>query len=302
MAHAQTITIPVGTNQGSLTYTYSAQSTCDGGAAYQWYNFTYIAPDGTSTSLNGGSDGGITYLTDAGCGIVGGWDSNGNGSTNGNSNEVDFSNYIISQDQACTVAFDAYEGDPQGYAYLSSCVNPAIVYPKYKISSIIYNMPGNKSNSNYGTSTTDGTRTSFGSNFTQGTSTQFTEGSSFMGFGGTLSVTNSTSTTTGNSSAFTFTFTNGASVQNASNNSNPNAVIHSQDEFIIWLNPAVSILPVDAYEESYSIGTQNDPNGQPGPIDQVQVFASEMEANSQGNSSVDPGKLVQQLDAITGNK
>jgi len=148
---------------------------------------------------------------------------------------------------------------------------------------------------------TDGSQTSIGSNFESGTSTTYTSGPNFLGLGATLSVTFNTSQTIGHSSAFTETFTQGSSIGNASNSSSPNAINHGQDLFLIWLNPAVSILPDSSNGgESYSLGTQDDPNGSPAPVDLVEIYTNEMEADSSGNSSVPLEWLKPQYDSATG--
>ncbi len=301
MAQAQSYTIPV-SGGGTLTYSYSQQSTCDGGFAEQWSGFSYTDPNNNTTYMVGS----LTYLSDAGCGIIGGWDSNGSGSTNGNSNAIYFPDNVITQGQACSISFFADQFDSGGQADLSSCVNPSILYPQYKVTSILYDLPGNRSQENYTNSTTDGTRTSISSNFTQGTTTEFTEGFSIgigggFGVGSTLNITNSASATTGKTSEFTYTFTNASGLGNWTYSLNPNAVNHYDDLFVVWMNPSISILPINTSTVSYSIGTQDDPTGQPGPVDQIEVYAYEMATeNSQGLSSVAYERLNHQYDAATG--
>lgn len=171
----QTVSIPAGS--GTLTYHYQVQSgNCGSGptqtSAYMWSNFSFTPSGGGSTSLGGS----IFYLVqNPPCAPVGGWDSNGQSSTNGNSNELAFSNDVIVGDQSCAISFYASEGSPEGSANLT-CVNPAIAYPKYKVTSIIYDAPGNRSVNGFVNSTTDGTRTSVGSNFETGSSTTYSYG------------------------------------------------------------------------------------------------------------------------------
>lgn len=294
----QNVSISVG--NGTLSYQYEVQQgNCEGTqtSANMWQSFTYTPSGGSAIPLSGS----INYIYPCTAyNINGGWDYVTNDySSDDWSNELDFTNYVMIGDQSCQVVFYADEGDADGSGSLS-CYNPGIVYPQYKVMSIIYDAPGNESQNGYGTSTTDGSQTSIGSNFESGTSTTYTSGPNFFGLGATLSVTFNTSGTIGDSSAYTETFTQGSGVSNASSSSSPNAINHDQDLFLIWLNPAVSMLPDDSNGGiSYSLGTQNDPNGDPGPVDIVEVYANEMEANASGDSTVPLQWLTPQYDSAT---
>jgi hypothetical protein len=176
---------------------------------------------------------------------------------------------------------------------------PSVFYPAYQVTSIIYAPPGNRSSNGYTASTTDGTTTTTGSSFTQGSSITYTSGGDFLGLGGTLSVSFGTSVTTGNSHAFSETFTDGTGVSLASQSSNPNAINHAQDLFLIWLNPAVSITPTGSTTANYSVGTQSSASGTE-EVDTVEVSAITMEANSSGVTTV-PGAILAPQDDSSGN-
>jgi hypothetical protein len=67
---------------------------------------------------------------------------------------------------------------------------------------------------------------------------------------------------------------------------NPNTVSHSEDAFVIWLNPAVGILQTGTTSTgTYYLGSQLQPSGDPSPgqpevVDAVEVSAAVMMANS----------------------
>lgn len=173
----------------------------------------------------------------------------------------------------------------------------SILYPAYQVTSIIYSAPGNKSSDGYVTSTTDGMTTSVGSSFTAGSTITYTSGGDFLGLGGTLSVNFGDSATTGNSTANSETFTDGTGVALANQSTNPNAINHTQDLFLIWLNPAISIVQTGQTTANYNVGTQLTSNGTSEEVDQVEVTAETMKANASGNSTVDPHILDPQNDA-----
>jgi hypothetical protein len=175
-----------------------------------------------------------------------------------------------------------------------------IANPLFNIVSIVYDAPGNKSNSGFTNTTTQGTTTTIGSSFMQGDSTTFTIGTDFMGNGTSLSWSFGTATTTGNSSAFTETMTDGAGVANDSIAGNPNVINHVNDLFVIWLNPAVLMTQTGPTSFNYSTGTQlqvapNPDPGQPEEIDQVEVFAQVMLPNAQGVTTVPTAILIPQI-------
>jgi len=191
----------------------------------------------------------------------------------------------------------AYGNAETGNITVPVVLGTAIIYPAYQVTSIIYSAPGNKSNDGYVTSTTDGNSTSIGDSFTAGSTVTYTSGGDFLGLGGTLSVTFGDSITTGNSTANSETFTDGTGVSLANQSSNPNAINHNQDLFLIWLNPAISIVQTGQTTASYSVGTQLTSSGTPEEVDQVEVTAETMEANASGRSTVVPKILDPQDDA-----
>ncbi|HXN97558.1 MAG TPA: kelch repeat-containing protein [Candidatus Acidoferrales bacterium] len=191
-------------------------------------------------------------------------------------------------------------------SYLSSAViyngpptETGIADPLFKVVSIIYDAPGNKSNDGFTNTTTQGTTTTVGSNFMEGQTTTFTLGAMFLGSGNTLSWSFGSSASTGNSTAVTDSISAATGVANADNPANPNAINHINDLFIVWLNPAVSITLTSPDTFSYATGTQTqvagDANpGQPEEIDQVEVFAQVMLPNAQGVTTV-PANILNQV-------
>ncbi len=198
---------------------------------------------------------------------------------------------------ACLGAFGPYCFYPEGQVSVLAAPT-SIVYPAYKVTSIVYDTPGNKGQSGFVNSTTDGSRTSIGSNFTSGSSITYQSGGNFLGLGGTLNITFNDATTTGQSSAVTDTFSQGAGVANASQT---NPINHGEDMFLVWLNPAVSLTPTGQGSVVYSMGTQDGTNGQPEPVDQVIAYAQDMQG-SNNVPNVLPAELEPQYDSATGNK
>jgi len=176
----------------------------------------------------------------------------------------------------------------------------SIAYPLYQVTSIIYAPPGNRSSNGYTNSTTDGTTTSVGSSFTAGSTVTYTSGGDFLGLGATLSLSFGASATQGSSTTFQETFADAAGVSLASQSTNPNAISHAQDLFLIWLNPAVSITPSGTTTASYSVGTQSTAGGAPEEVDIVEVSAITMQANSKGVTTV-PGAILAPQDDASGN-
>jgi hypothetical protein len=216
----------------------------------------------------------------------------------------DTTNYPLS----VSTTWDTTAGLPfTGPAYAPSspsamsggATNGKVVYPKYQIQSIIYAAPGNHSSNGFTSSTTDGTTTSVGDSFRSGNTITFTLGGGFLGTGSTIGWSLGHATTTGNSFAATDTITQATGVANASGGS-ANAIDHKQDLFIIWLNPAVQIIQTGDTTGTFTYGTQaqgsNDPSpGQPQEQDQVEVFASSMMDNGQGQTTVPLAILVPQV-------
>lgn len=124
-------------------------------------------------------------------------------------------------------------------------VTAVYMYPGYKVASIVYAPPGNKSQDGYTEMATNGTTTTVGSNFATGSSITTSFGFSYsLPTGGSIGVsssqTTSTSSTTTQSAAFQESFTNSTGVANQSNSSAPDAINHNNDLFLIWLNPMIT--------------------------------------------------------------
>jgi hypothetical protein len=124
----------------------------------------------------------------------------------------------------------------------------------------------------------------------------FSYGWGFGSAGASLGVTASTS----DSTAFQETFTDGSGIANASQTTNPNAINHNQDLFLIWLNPEVTVLSDGSTPESYSVGIQPTANGETPAPDVLEITANVMEANSAGVTTVPAVWLNQQYNAATG--
>jgi hypothetical protein len=178
-----------------------------------------------------------------------------------------------------------------------------LLYPKYYITSILYAPPGNKSTVSYTNSTTYATTGSTGANFQEGTSSTFSESFGFMGIGGTESDTYGTATAEGVTYAFTTSISQGSIFGIDSVSTNPNTVSHNQDAFVLWLNPAISILQTgstDAY--TYGMGTQLQTAGDPDPgapegTDQMTITAEVLQPSSTngGLTTVPPAYLNPQI-------
>lgn len=173
--------------------------------------------------------------------------------------------------------------------------------PAYQVTSIIYAPPGNKSQDGYTDTTTNGTTTTIGSSFTAGSSITFTEG-----FGdcsvGCVSASESfgVSATASNSNAFQETYTDATGVANASETTNPDAINHNQDLFLIWLDPQVTVLGYGSTPASYSMNVQPTADGDTPLPDILEITANVMEANAAGVSTVPATWLNQQYNEATG--
>ena len=236
MAQTQFYTIPV-SGGGTLTLSYSQQSTCDGGFAEQWNGQTYTAADGTSTGANFG----IVYLSSAGCGITGGWDSSGSGSMNGNSNSV---SVPIGN---CTLTFSASIDDPYGQAYIS-CATPTVISgyinPKYVVLSVLYSPPGSDSYVEYGNSVTNGTSTSIEKSFNGSNSFSVSLTASTGIFGllsGSVTNTQSTTNTQVQDSSSSIAILKSTSKDTYVFGPPHDGLDHSYDQVAIWLNPVVNL-------------------------------------------------------------
>jgi hypothetical protein len=184
--------------------------------------------------------------------------------------------------------------------YLGPASEVGLADPTFRVVSIIYDAPGNRSNDGYTNTSTQGTTTTIANTFMEGTTTTFTIGGGFFGDGDSLSWGFGDTSTIGNSSAFTDTITEAIGVANATGSTSPNAINHQNDLFVVWLNPAVLITQTSYDTFNYSNGTvpqqAGDANpGQPQEVDQVEVYAQALSANAQGVTTVPAAILNQQL-------
>jgi hypothetical protein len=176
----------------------------------------------------------------------------------------------------------------------------SVFYPAYQVTSIIYAPPGNKSQGGYTDTTTDGTTTTVGSSFTEGSSMTFSGGFGDCSVGCfSASASFGTSATTSNSKAFTETYTDATGVANASTSTNPDAINHNLDLFLIWLDPQVTVVGVPPTPSSYSVGIQPAANGNTPLPDILEVEALVMEPNAAGKTTVPEALLNQQYNPAT---
>lgn len=247
------------TGGGTLSYQYQTQTgECNGltqTSRYQWSNFAYTPPSGTSTPVSGS----IWYLvtpSTSTCGITGGWDSNGSGSTNGNSNVVTMPY------GTCTITFDASEGSATGNASISSsnCASTAVqgfVNPKFVIVGVTYAPPGPSSSITYTGTTSIGNTTTISNSFSEDIGFSVSVAAKFSGVVATGSITGTESTdyTQGSSSATTTTISKLTSLayktMGTGNAFSP--VSHDYDTIWLWLNPVVML--------TYTPGTSSTPAG-----------------------------------------
>ncbi len=200
-----------------------------------------------------------------------------------------------------TTAWDGWSTD--GLYYLEATGGSgsvpeaaAIVSPLYKVVSILYDAPGNKSSVGFTNSTSDGTTTTVGSSLSDGKSITFNYGFSQI-LSGSLSfgITNTTS----NSSAFTDTFSDASGVT-LDNNAASNAINHNYDTFLIWMDPKVTVVTNGVSPVNYSVGVQPLANGAVPDPDILEITANVMEANGSGNSTVPATWLNHQINPATG--
>jgi hypothetical protein len=182
---------------------------------------------------------------------------------------------------------------------------PGILYPKYKVLSIVYAAPGDLSNDGYTNTLTDGTSTSVGSSFQAGDTVTFSYGFHFLGLGSTMSWSFGTAVTTGNDTEVTDTFSEAQGVSNDSNSGASNAINHGNDMIILWVNPALVVYQTGATAAGYAQGTQlqttGDPQpGQPEAIDSLEVYAGVMKANASGVTTVPAAILNAQTVSVAG--
>jgi hypothetical protein len=178
----------------------------------------------------------------------------------------------------------------------ATVVSPSILYPAYQVVSIIYAPPGNESSDGFTNTTTNGTTTTIGTSIQDGNSMTFSAGWGWGSFGESFGTTS----TTTNSTAFQESFTDASGTANALSTTDPDAINHNQDLFLIWLTPQVSIVMSGSTPVSYSMGIQPTANGSTPAPDVLHITASTMEANSAGVTTVPATWLNQQYNTATG--
>jgi hypothetical protein len=175
-------------------------------------------------------------------------------------------------------------------------ITTAAMLPAYKVTSIIYAPPGNKSQDGYTETATNATTTTIINSFTGAHSLTVSYG--FTGSGVSGSSGFGTSHTSANTDAFQETFTNATGVTNQSNSSAPDAINHNNDLFLIWLNPQLTVYGNDSAPVGYNVGIQPLANGTTPLPDIIEVYASNMEANSAGMTTV-PYSLLNPIETTT---
>jgi hypothetical protein len=158
------------------------------------------------------------------------------------------------------------------------------LFPKYYVLSVLYAPPGNQSSNGYTDTGSEAATTSIAHTFTNaGTTAVAVSAPGGSGVG----VMFGSSVSSQNSSAFTVSTSQGTGTQL---NSNRNPVDHTQDQIYLWLNPAVTILPTSSTTANYSVSTPIGANGQPDPMDIVNVPVAAL----QNPSLIPPALLMPQ--------
>lgn len=156
------------------------------------------------------------------------------------------------------------------------------LFPQYYVLSVLYAPPGNQSSNGFTDASSDAATTSISSTFASATMTSV--GISAPGGSGVGAMFGE-SKSTQNSSAYTFSTSLGSGTQVSSNR---NPIDHTQDQIYLWLNPAVTVSPTSSSTANYSLGTQTGTNGQPEPMDIVNVPVADLQ-----NPSLIPLTLLQ---------
>jgi len=153
--------------------------------------------------------------------------------------------------------------------FLSANLNVEL-YPTYQILSILYDAPGNRSSNGYTNTSTNTLTSSISKTFSNATAISVSGSFAGNGFG----VSFSASTSTQDSHSIQFSTSNGSG---ASLGSVGNSVDHSQDQFLIWLNPMVVVTPTGTNSANYSMSTPIGSNGQPEPMDIVNINVADLQ-------------------------
>jgi hypothetical protein len=137
-------------------------------------------------------------------------------------------------------------------------------------------------------STTNGTLSSYSSSFINGTSVTFEQGFTIGPFGAGVGSGYGHAGGTTTSDQFQESFTDATAYSNASSKGKPDALHHSNDVFLIWLNPEIHVSTNGTDPTSYNVGLQPAESGQTSQPDIIRVPAYMMQAGSNGLTSVEP--------------
>jgi len=250
-AHAQSVDL---NGSGTLSYITDASGyqPCDptstaiipGYQSWTYSGFVYTDPTGVSHSLQGSTTYYQVSGSDPSCPPDGGYSV----TLNGNDFSVDVQPSADS---------------------LSAQLNVQL-YPKFYVLSILYAPPGNQSSNGYTNSVTNTATTGISASFTNATAKSYGINVAGSNFG----VSFSTSTSTQDALSFQVSTSNGSGATLASLR---NPVDHSQDQFLIWLNPVLVVTPTSSNTANYTLRTPIDSNGQAEPMDIININAVDLE-------------------------
>jgi hypothetical protein len=240
---------------GSGTLSYVTENTpyqsCDGSTviipgyqAWTYSGFVYTDGSGTNHPL----DGSVTYYQVSG-------DDPSCPPNGGDSTVLRGSNFFI----------DVQPGADS----LNASLN-VLLYPKYYILSVLYAPPGNQSNNGFTNTATNTATSSISHTFASASATAINVSIAGNGYGVNFSGSKSTQ----DSSSFQVSTSNGAGATLASVR---NPVDHTQDQFLVWLNPAVVVTPTSSSTATYSLTTPTGSNGLPEPMDIVNINAVDLQ-------------------------
>ena len=244
VASAQSYT-PV--NGGKLYFTDNTNygSCCGDDSCDQYYsteeddysNFYYVDSSGNKTTFPGASTGYVSI--------------NSNGDGDGECYNNDPAPGPTGDDPLAlnagpfTIYFDPSDGEATYQANTGTYVDP-----QYKLLSILYAPPGNKSYAGYTSQTSEGDSSTIVNTFTQGTSVSFHWGGGLFS-GVTYTLTYNWTFEQDDQTSFMETYTNTNAVKF---NSSSDALDHTQDVLYLWLNPEVTIYNTNNTPTSYALG------------------------------------------------
>jgi len=179
----------------------------------------------------------------------------------------------------------------------------ATFQPAYFILSLEYAPPGNESgNGYYALATTDGTIAEFTSTFAGSPTLDYDSSGDTLGTAADLGPSFAFADVNGLAASFQDTYTNTAaqdskwSIAGAVTSTTDN-VDHTQDVFFLWLNPQAVVNQTGQSSGTFAIGTPSLQNGEPEPMDIIDVSVAEL-----SNPSLIPvGKLgPQTVNGVSG--